>query len=181
MYMALLAVVLGIVPAGASTFLAMDQDELIRDSAAVIQGKVIQINSFWDPTGTVVLTEALIEVQDKLFGDVPSVVAVQTAGGKVGNFYVEAHGFPKFRVNERLILFLEPETDGAMRVAGYQQGQYRIRQDKSGREIAVPALDLGAHLLTKDGRPGPRQQALPVDSLKDQIRAAAVRAGRLTQ
>lgn len=181
MFMVLLAAVLGIVPAGASTFLAMDQDELVRSSAAVIQGKVIQINSFWDPTGAVVMTEALVEVYDKVVGDVPSVVAVQTFGGMVGDFYVEAHGFPKFRVNEKVLLFLEPEKDGAMRVAGYQQGHFRIRQDKAGREIAVPTLDLGAHLLTKDGRPGPRQQALPVDSLKDQIRATAARAGLLTQ
>jgi hypothetical protein len=181
MSMVLLAVVLGIVPAGASTFLAMNQDELIRDSAAVIEGKVLQINSFWDPTGTLVLSEALIEVQDKVFGDVPSVVIVQTAGGKVGDFFVEAHGFPKFRVNEKVLLFLEPEQEGTMRVAGYQQGQFRIRQDKARGAVAVPALDLGANLLTKDGRPGPRPQELSLETLKSQIRAGAVRQGRLTE
>jgi hypothetical protein len=177
----LLAVGLVAVPAGASTFLAMTQDELVRDSAAVIQGRVLQVNSYWEKTGTVIVTEALIQVEDTVFGDVPTVVAVKTFGGRVGNFYVEAHGFPTFRVNQRVLLFLEPDQDGDMRVTGYQQGQFRISMDKAGREMAVPALDLGANLLTKDGRALPRQQTLPLDTLKDQIRAAAVRAGRATE
>lgn len=178
--MALLAVVLVAVPAGASTFLAMTQDELVRDSAAVIQGKVIQVNSYWEKTGAVIVTEALVQVEDTLFGEAPSVVAVKTFGGKVGGFFIEAHGFPKFRVDQRVLLFLEPDQDGLMRVTGYQQGQFRIAMDKAGREVAIPALDLGANLLTKDGRTLPAPRTLPLDTLKGQIRAAAVRAGRAT-
>jgi hypothetical protein len=181
MLLVLLAVALVAVPAGASTFLAMTQDELVRDSAAVIQGRVLQVNSYWEKTGTVIVTEALIQVEDTVFGDVPSVVAVKTFGGKVGGFYVEAHGFPKFHVDQKVLLFLQPDQDGTMRVTGYQQGQFRIALDKAGREMATPALDLGANLLTKDGRALPRQQTLPLDTLKGQIRAAAVRAGRATE
>jgi hypothetical protein len=167
------------VPMGASTFLKMTQKELVRDSAAVVQGHVVKVSSFWDPTGRIVMSEALVRVEEKVFGEAPSVVIVRTFGGTVGNFTVEAHGFPKFQPNDHLLLFLEPEKDGATRVAGYQQGQFRVVQDKSGVMLAVPAFD-GANLLTKDGRAAAPAQAIRLDDLKASIRTEARRAGRVT-
>jgi hypothetical protein len=108
------------VPAGASTFFKMSQQDLVRASAAVIQGQVIKVSSFWEPTGRIIVTEALVKVEEKIYGEAPSVVVVRTFGGTVGDFTVEAHGFPKFRLNERLLVYLEPEKDGVSRVAGYQ-------------------------------------------------------------
>jgi hypothetical protein len=166
------------VPLGASTFLKMTQKDLVRDSAAVIQGHVIKVSSFWDPTGRIILSEALVRVESKVFGETPSVVVVRTFGGTVGNFRVEAEGFPKFQPNDHLLLFLEPEKDGATRVAGYQQGQFRVVQDKSGAVLAVPTFD-GASLLTKDGRASAPAQALRLDDLKASIRTEARRAGRV--
>lgn len=166
------------VPVGASTFLKMTQQELIRDSAAVVQGHVIKVSSFWDATGRAVVSEAVIRVESKIFGEAPSVVVVRTFGGKVGNFMVEAHGFPKFQPNDHLLLFLEPEQDGATRVAGYQQGQFRVVQDKSGAMLAVPAFE-GATLLTRDGRAAAPAKAIRLDELKQSIRNEARRAGRV--
>jgi hypothetical protein len=177
-----LGVLLGVlaVPVEASTFLKMTQNELIRDSAAVVQGRVIKVSSFWDTTGRIVVSEALVRVESKVFGEAPSVVVVRTFGGKVGNFLVEAHGFPKFQVNDHLLLFLEPEQDGVTRVAGYQQGQFRVVQDKAGVTLAVPAFDGGATLLTKDGRAAGPAKAIRLDELKASIRNEARRAGRVT-
>jgi len=174
----LLLVMAAVVPVGASTFLKMTQKDLIRDSAAVVQGQVIKVSSFWDPTGRIVMTEALVRVEDKILGNAPSVVVVRTFGGTVGSFTVEAHGFPKFRNNERLLLYLEPEQDGASRVAGYQQGQFHVVRDKSGVELAIPAFD-GANLVTPDGRVAAPAKALRLDELKQSIRDEARRAGRV--
>ena len=166
------------VPLGASTFLKMTQKDLVRDSAAVIQGHVVKVSSFWDPTGRIVLSEALVRVEAKVFGETPSVVVVRTFGGTVGNFTVEADGFPKFQANDHLLLFLEPEKDGVTRVAGYQQGQFRLVQDKSGALLAVPAFE-GATLVTKNGRVPAPAQAIRLDDLKASIRNEARRAGRI--
>src|SRR5262245_33805052 len=117
---------------GASTFIEMSQGELVRGSAAVVQGRVLKVNSFWEPSGRVIVTEAQVQVEESILGQAPSVVVVRTFGGRVGNYVVEAHGFPKFLVNEHVLLFLEPEQDGASRVTGYQQGQFRIVRDKAG-------------------------------------------------
>lgn len=174
----LLLMLVAAIPGGASTFLKMDQKALVRDSEAVVQGEVISVNSFWDKSGRVVISEAVIRVEDTLYGNVPSVVVVRTFGGKVGNFVVEAHGFPKFQKNERVLLYLETEKDGAMKVAGYQQGQFRVVKDKAGVEWAVPATGEGATLVTPDGREAAPAKTLRLDILKQSIRNEARQAGR---
>lgn len=171
----LLALVVG-VPAGASTFLAMSQTDLLKASETVVQGEVMQVTSFWDPTGKVILSEALVRVEETIVGKAPTVVIVRTFGGKVGGYVVEAHGFPTFKKNDRFLLFLEPETQGVTRVAGYRQGQYRITENKAGQEIAVPTYEGG--VIDKQGRPVATPRAVSLAALKDSIRVEAARLGR---
>jgi hypothetical protein len=166
---------------GASTFLKMSQKELVRDSELVVVGRVLSTSSYWEKTGTVIVTEAMIQVEEAILGDAPTVVKVLTFGGEVGGYHVEAAGFPELTVNEKLLLFLEPEQDGLARVAGYQQGQYRIVRDKAGVELAVPAYEDGSHLLTRDGRPAAPAKAVGLETLKESIRGEARRAGRLVE
>lgn len=170
---------LAAVPLAASTFVAMNHAQLIAESQAVVQGEVLKVHSFWDPTGRVVMSEALIRVEETILGEAPSIVRVQTFGGNVDGFIVEAHGFPEFKPGERMILFLGPEKDAVTRVTGYQFGQYRVQKDKAGVEFAVPALDLGANVLTKDGKPFARPQAMRLDTFKQRLVDTARQAGRL--
>ena len=171
--------VLATLPLGASTFVAMDHAALIANSEAVVQGTVLKVNSFWDPSGRMVMTEALVRVEDTILGQAPSIVRVQTFGGNVDGFIVEAAGFPEFKAGDRMVLFLSPEKDAVARVAGYQFGQFHIRRDKTGVEFAVPALDASVNVVTKDGRPFARPQAVRLDTFKDQVRETARRSGRI--
>lgn len=166
-------------PMAASTFEAMNQKELIAASEAAVQGQVLKVHSFWDPSGRMVMTEALVRVEETLFGEAPSIVRVQTFGGNVDGFIVEAAGFPEFKAGDRMILFLSPEKDAVARVAGYQFGQFHIRRDKAGVEFAVSALGTEVNVVTKDGRPFARPQAVRLDTFKDQVRETARRSGRI--
>ncbi|MEA2605034.1 MAG: hypothetical protein QOF89_6026 [Acidobacteriota bacterium] len=159
-----------VVPATASTFVALSHHELVAQSDAVVQGRVLKVSSFWDQEGRVIMTEAVVQIEEKIRGNAPSVVVVRTFGGTVGGYTVEAHGFPKFAVNDHLVLYLQNANDTA-EVTGYQQGQYRIVRDKSGVEIAVSAVDGGATLLSRDGRPVASPKAMRLDVLKTMIRA----------
>jgi hypothetical protein len=164
-------------PVGASTFLWMEPQELVRGSAAVVQGEVLKVESFWDRAGRVIVSEVMVRVEEKVFGDTPSVVVVRTWGGTVNGYTVEAHGFPKFQPHERVVLYLEAERDGASRVTGYQQGHYRVVRDKSGVEMAVPTVDAG-HIVAPNGRAVAPAKAVRLDVLKASIRNEARRAGR---
>ena len=98
-------------------------------------------------------------------------------GQTIGNYRIEAHGFPTFQLGERMLVFLEPEQEGAQKVLGYQQGQFRIRGEQ-GREMAVPTFTTGARVLRPDGTEVPAPKAMPLAQLKQQLRETAGRVGR---
>jgi hypothetical protein len=164
-------------PAAASTFLALSQKELVEQADAVVAGRIVERQSFWNEEHTAILTEAVLQVEDVIVGSAPAYVNLRTFGGQVDDYRIVAHGFPTFQLGERLVLFLEPEKDGAQRVLGYQQGQFRIRGEQ-GKEMAVPAIDLGARLLRPDGSEAPAPQPMPLAQFKQQLRETAGRVGR---
>jgi hypothetical protein len=166
-------------PAGASTFIEMSREELVEQADAVVAGRVVEVKSFWNRQGTAILTEAVIEVEDSILGKTASRVKVRTFGGEVGKHRIVALGFPTFERNEKLLLFLEPEQDGAYKVLGYLQGEFRIRADRHGRETAVPTWEMDTvRILKADGTPARVPRAVPFEDLKRQIRETADRVGR---
>jgi hypothetical protein len=165
-----------VVPAAASTFVALSHQDLVAQSDAIVQGRVLKVSSFWSPSGRIIQSEAMIQVEEKIRGNAPSVVVVRTFGGTVGGYTVEAEGFPKFAVNERVVLFLQNAGDVA-EVTGYRQGQWRIVRDKSGVEMAVPTMEGSMLVSGRDGRTVAAQKALPLATFKAQIRAVADRPG----
>ena len=167
-------------PASGSTFLHMSRAELTEKASAVVVGNVLSVESFWTRSGRIIVTEAMVEVEDAVLGEAPSVVIVRTFGGTVNGFTVEAHGFPTFAKGERVLLFLEKDQaePNATRVLGYQEGMYRVAFDKAGREVAYPTVDGNARLLTADGRPAPTPRPLLLDDLRGEVRELARQSGR---
>lgn len=166
----LILVSLGVAPASASTFIALDMEGMVERSDAVVQGQVIEMKSFWDEEGRIIITEALVAVEEAIAGESDALVWVRTFGGQVGDFHVEAIGFPSFEVGERVVLFLNQRhgVDRSIRVTGYQQGHYRIIE-KQGVEIAVPAVEKGVNLLSEKGQAAAPPQALKLDELKSEV------------
>ena len=168
------------VPASGSTFLHMDRAELTAKASAVVVGNVLSVESFWTKSGIVIVTEAMVEVEDAILGEAPSVVVVRTFGGTVNGYTVEAHGFPTFEKGERVLLFLQQDkaVPDATRVLGFQEGKYRLTVDKAGRELALPTVDAGARLMTAEGKLAPAPRPLLLDELRSEIRGLARQAGR---
>jgi hypothetical protein len=158
-------------PAKASTFVAMSTSALVKSSSAVIEGEVLTLESRWTADRRIIVTDATVRVSDVLGGKAPEVVQVKTFGGTVNGFTVEASGFPQFTVGERVLLFLEPDTEaGRLRVNGYQQGLYRIVQRPDGTETAVPSLDHGVQLLSPSGVRVAPLAAMTLTDLRSLIR-----------
>jgi hypothetical protein len=167
-------------PLHGSTFLHMNRQELATKASAVVVGRVLGTSSFWEETGRIIVTEAMVAVDEVLLGDAPTVAVVRTFGGTVDGFTVEAHGFPTFAAGDHLLLYLENDrvVKGGHRVLGYREGQYRVIRDQGGKLMAVPMVDGGARLLTADGRQAPAPRALPLDQLRAEIRDVGRRVGR---
>lgn len=163
-------IVASALPAGASTFLAMSPAELTSQSDAVVTGEVIQVESFRDTTGRTVVTQAMIQVDDVVVGDAPTVVMVETFGGTVGDYTVVAHGFPQFDQGDRLLVFLDQQEDGTARVVGYRLGQYRVITNRFGEDIAVPTLEKNVRLLTPEGAAAERPRPVKLEVFKRELR-----------
>lgn len=159
----------------ASTFISVGLRELVSQADAVIQGRVVEVESFWNEPGTMILTEAQVVVEEIVHGSASPVVTILTFGGEVGHERVTAVGFPRFSPGERLLLFLDKQRDGSIRVVGYQQGQYHIVPTASGKEMAVSALDAEVRVLAPGGRVATRPKVVNLSLFKDQIRAEARR------
>jgi hypothetical protein len=167
----------GTVPA--STFVAMTENELISQSDLVIQGEVINMRSHWSQSGRIIATDATVRVDEALIGDSPRVIQVRTIGGQVNDFVVEAVGFPKFEMGEKVLLFLHQEpSDRSLRITGYQQGQFRIVTRLDGVTLAVPQVDEDASLLRPDGTPVPTPRSVEIGAFKAHLLDAAEKVGR---
>ena len=169
-------------PTSASTFLAMDQSQLLAASDAVVEGKVLEVESFWDRENRVILSVATIRVEQALYGDAGATIRVQTFGGTVDGYTVEASGFPKFVRGEQVLLFVNQREaqDRSIRVTGYQQGHYQITE-RAGERVAVPTVDEGANLIREDGRKLAPQEAMPLSELRRQIENTANELARAAQ
>ncbi len=163
---------LAAIPATASMFIHMSPAELVTQADSMIQGRVVDLASFWSESGRLIVTEATIEVEETLIGDAPSTVTVRTFGGEVGDIKVEAPGFPTFEKGERVLLFLKAEpADGSLRVLGYRQGQFRLVTRRDGVTLAVPMVEDDVRLLDRDGRPAPEARSVEVGQFKQRVLA----------
>jgi hypothetical protein len=177
---AALALAIAALPAQGSTFVAQSPGELLAQADTVVVGEVIQKQSFWNEDMSLIVTEATIHVHDALVGDAPAVLNVRTPGGAVGQFRIDAHGFPTFEKGQRVLVFLNRDLGGNLEVTGYQQGLYRVITRSDGVDVAVPSLE-GVRLLTKDGTAAPAPRAMELSSFSQMLRAETAASRAMTK
>ena len=174
---ALAAVALASATAQASTFVALTTEQLIVQSDAVVQGRVIGVESRWDDTGRIIISEARILVSESLVGKAPPLVTITTPGGELGDLKVEAVGFPRFTKGQEVILFLR--QDGArQRIVGHQQGHIEVVTRLDGVTLAVPQREDDVALLTPSGKSVPVPASVTLDAFKASLKAEAARLGK---
>lgn len=175
----LLALTLGTLPALGSTFIALTPREMIDQADAVVQGRVVHLESFWSESGRIIVSEATVEIDEVILGKAPAVVKVRTFGGQVGDIRVEAHGFPVFEQDERVLLFLAREpADDSVRVLGYRQGQFRVVTRRDGVTLAVPMIEEDTRFITRNGQLMPAPESVEIDHFKTRLRTIANEIGR---
>lgn len=168
------------IPAGASTFLYMDDIDLVAAADAIVVAEVVEQHSFWNQGATLIVTDTRLVVRDVITGDAPAELTVRTIGGELGSERIVSFGEPAFERGQVQLLMLQVASDDTLRVAGYRQGQHRILEREDGVEVALPMID-GAHFITLDGRPVPKSRALPLETLKTHLRTVRAELDALTR
>ena len=123
-----------------TTILPMSLEELTRRSDSILVGKVKSITYSKNEATGYPETRTTITVENPVFGDdKSSEVVVAVPGGPAGNGLVTiVPGMPRFKVDERAILFLVKDKDrGVSFPVGAEQGVYRIKYDSETKQSYV--------------------------------------------
>ena len=140
-----------LLPAAArsTTFVLMDEQTLLRSSAAVIVGTVTGIESgAADPDGAI-FTYVHVQPERVIKGPLGlDPLVLREPGGTVGDRQQVIFGAPEFWVGERALLFLSRNQDGTLQTNSLAMGKFTLNVDARGRTNAVRDFGYGASVLT---------------------------------
>ena len=144
----LLASVVLLAPAGATTLLKMSMGDLILQSTSIVRAKVT--GSRTAAVGPNIYTYYQLQVSETLKkgAALPSEVAVP--GGVYGNLRQIGIGSPELTQGQEYVMFLWTGRSGRTQVSGLSQGLFNLTQDASGNTVLKrPAIS--DQMLDKTG------------------------------
>lgn len=115
----------------------LNTERLTRQAEMIIVGSVTEVTSSWTADRSRIVSLVTIRVEESLKGSpAGATVTLTVPGGEVdgvGELYTHA---PQFRADEQVVVFGRRDAQGALRVAGGDQGKVTIlRDERSGRLI----------------------------------------------
>ncbi len=123
------AVLLLTAPAQAM-IIKMDIDEMAQKATHIVRGQVVSLHSAWTPERTTILTAVTVRVDENWKGSFQknSTVVFSVVGGVVGTTGVMSEHAPKFFADEKVLLFLDTDEQGQLRVAQDEQGKFTVAE-----------------------------------------------------
>ncbi len=127
------ALLVAVSPASATTVLALDEATLVANTDLAIAGVIVDIRTSVVAIGPGVFTDYIVAVDSVLVGAAPDLVVVRVPGGQTGERDVRVEGMPSFTRDERVVLFLEslpafPDGVVAFLPVGLNQGVWRVAE-----------------------------------------------------
>jgi len=128
-------------PAGATTFVGINERTLTRSADAVVIGTVRRIETVGTPGGAI-STLVTLEIERTLKGAVGRIVTLKQPGGRLGERVEWIAGSPSFTNGERQLVFLSAHDDGTARTTAFGMGQFLIvAHPRTGVPMAERRLD----------------------------------------
>ncbi|HQR37751.1 MAG TPA: putative Ig domain-containing protein [Blastocatellia bacterium] len=120
------------VAASATTIVPMTDEDLAVSVRAIVEGTVLHSEPVWDSRRGAVITYVTVDVETVLKGSVtPGPLVLKQFGGRTATEVTETFGSPEFADGTRVLLFLNTDAAGALRIAHFSLGAYRIEPDPS--------------------------------------------------
>lgn len=177
---AVLALVLAaFAPAEATTMIRMGVEELVVSNEAVVLGRVVDVQSYWNAQGSFILSDVKVQVLDALKGSAAEKeITLTVMGGNVGELTTLIVAGPEMTVGSDYVLFLNredlPGVSGARTVRDLAQGIFDVVAGGGGPRAVSQA---SRHPLLPDARgvseaPG-GQEGIPLENLIRQVRDLA--------
>ncbi len=130
---------------GHTLVIPKDVNQLATEADQVLIGRVWNMRSDWTEDRSEIYTDVSLDVERTLKGRARDRVTFRVMGGTVGDETMIVPDSPDFEYADRVLVFLKTDDQGALRVWGWFQGKYIIRNDRAendASETSVPLKDL---------------------------------------
>jgi len=125
--------------ANAATVQRLSTQELSARSSLIFIGTVEHQETALSDSPKQIWTTTQFRVERLIKGEPVEVVSLRQLGGVVGEgedrLVQKVHGYPSFRLNERVLLFLETADTGNLVVTGLSQGKFSLTAGADPRTI----------------------------------------------
>jgi len=153
--LALLAFILA-APAPTASALSerMDVPEMARQAHWIVEGRVNEVRSEWNPAGTQIYSYVSVGIERLHKGSYPSdTLELRVLGGVVNDVAMTIVGGPKFVEGQRAVIFLGENPQALLPTIGMAQGVFELAADPhTGRETATNSRGLRFTKNALDGR-----------------------------
>ncbi len=167
--LALVAALLLVRPAAATTVEAVDFDALVRQSDLTALVEVVAVRSAWVGANETRRIATFVRVRpvEVLKGELPGETELDFTGGTVGADTLRVTGVPQFAVGQREVLFIQGNGRMVCPLVGFWHGRVAVRKSTA---------DGTDRMFLHDGRPLKDVSLLGRSSDRENV-AAGVAAG----
>ena len=129
-------------PALAATVIPPSFDTLANSSVGAVEARVSAVRSGVDPETSRLATYVELDVSDVLFGLDASVTSVvlREPGGTIGDRTLVIEAAPLYEVGQRVLVFLDPARDGALRTQAMALGAFVLNGE--GADATLQPSDI---------------------------------------
>lgn len=127
----------------AASVVKLTLPDLVKQSQAIVIGKVTDVSSSWAEDRRQIFTTITLNVSENLKGSSGHTVTFTQLGGVVGDTRVSVAGTPVFTPGSEVLLFLSGDPSGYFPTVGMGQGKFDITTDQHSGEKTVTSNILG--------------------------------------
>lgn len=163
-------------PIGATTLAPLSFEQLVKESSAVVYGRVTDVRSQWTSDRRFIESVVSVEILKGLKGPSTSLrtgsarggVEFTVPGGQVGRYRNVIPGAPVFGEGDLAVFFLTARGARLPVTTGLTQGVFRVQRDARSGELLVmpPVLEAGRIV-----RGDVRRKPAPLAAFEASVRA----------
>jgi hypothetical protein len=174
--LALIALAVLAIPAGATTLIRHGLESLTADNELIVHGRVLDIHSYWNDDHSFILTDVTMRPSQVLKGVAgrPADITFTVMGGTVGEITTVIVGGPDLVPGGDYVLFLNredlPGATQRLTVRDLSQGSYLVENGRAfSQALGHPLLPDAAGLTEPPGG----EEGLALVEMMRQVRQLA--------
>lgn len=156
----------------ALTVLPATFEELVRESVAVLHGRVRTVRAAWTTDRRTITSTVTLDVIDAFKGTVIETATFVVPGGEAGGRILVVPGAPTFRPGDEVVVFLRGRAPLIPQPVGLSLGVYRVTAGRTGGASLVVPSPVHAEPAPSTVRRGAATRAIrSLDAFAADVRA----------